>query len=203
MTRSSAPSSDADTPPASRLAAVLAGDADALDAWYRAEHPLVYRLCFGFLADATEAEDAAQDAMLHLHDSLPRYQFQRAYGPWRNTVVLNLCRDRLRRQRTRTLAENADAEALLPSRLPRPDEMAEARELAALLQAALGALSPREREAFVLRDLQGCSTRETAESLGVAEASVRSLITLARRRLRALLGPRLPELAGAPEGGAA
>ncbi len=201
MTRTSAPTADGHDPELARLAAVIAGDADALDAWYRAEHPQVYRLCFGFLADATEAEDAAQDAMLHLHDSLPRFQPQRAYKPWRNTVVLNLCRDRLRRNRVRVLAESAEPGALLPSRLPRPDEQAEARELAALLQTALRALSPREREAFVLRDLQGCSTAETAESLGVAEASVRSLITLARRRLRQLLGPRLPALAGAPRGG--
>ena len=55
------------------MRAVLAGDALALDRWYRREHPEVWRLCVGFLADAAEAEDVAQDAMLKLHDELPRW----------------------------------------------------------------------------------------------------------------------------------
>ena len=188
---------------AARLAAVSRGDAEALDAWFRDEHPAVYRLCFGFLADATEAEDAAQDAMLRLHDSLPRYNRSRPYEPWRNTVVLNVCRDRLRRRTTRRDAEQREPDATLPTRLPRPDEVAEARELQAMLQTALRSLTTREREAFVLRDLNGCSTADTALALGVGESSVRSLLTLARRRLRDLLGPRLPEMAGSGAGPAA
>ena len=98
---------------------------------------------------------------------------------------------------TRKAAESAE---LLPARLPRPDEVAHTRELAEMLRGALQALSPREREAFVLRDLSSNSTAATADALGVTEATVRSLLTLARRRLRRLLGPRLPELAGAPGG---
>ena len=186
-----------DDPAPELIAAVLEDDAEAFDAWYRAEHPVVYRLCFGLLADATEAEDAAQDAMLHLRDRLTRFDRTRPYGPWRNTVVLNLCRDRLRRLATRRAAESVEP---LSARLPRPDEVAYARELAGKLRAALAALSPREREAFVLRDLSGHTTAQAAQVLGVTEGTVRSLTTLARRRLRTLLGPRLPELAGTPGG---
>ncbi len=179
------------------LSAVLMGTPEALDTWYRADHPTVYRLCFGLLAEPAEAEDAAQDAMLHLHDKLQHFDTSRAYGPWRNTVVLNLCRDRLRRQATRRAAESSEP---LPARLPRPEEVAHSRELAEMLRTALAALTPREREAFVLRDLSGNSTAETAKTLGVTEATVRSLLTLARRRLRKLLGPRLPEFSGTPSG---
>ncbi|MDG2148870.1 MAG: sigma-70 family RNA polymerase sigma factor [Planctomycetota bacterium] len=177
------------------LAAVLADDPAAFDLWYRSEHPTVYRLCVGLLAEAAEAEDAAQDAMLHLHDKLHHFDVRRAYEPWRNTVVLNLCRDRLRRMATRRAAESVEP---LPPYLPRPDEVAHSRELAQMLQTALAELTPREREAFVLRDLSGNSTAATAEALGVTAGTVRSLLTLARRRLRRLLGPRLPEYSGAP-----
>ena len=179
------------------LAAVVRGDASALDVWYRSEHPVVHRLCFGFLADSWEADDAAQDAMLHLLDRLDAYQPHRPYPAWRNTVVLNLCRDRLRRAATRRAAEDRRPEGGLPRALPRPDDAAAANEVAELLRASLAALSPREREAFVLRDLQGGETAEVAAVLGVTESSVRSLLTLARRRLRRLLGPHLPEFAGA------
>ncbi|RKY17601.1 MAG: hypothetical protein DRQ55_15375 [Planctomycetota bacterium] len=172
------------------LAAAARGEPDAVDSWFRAEHPVVWRLCVGLLAHAADADDAAQDAMLKLLDALAHRDPARPYGPWRTTVVLNHCRDVLRRMGTRQRYE--DAAPPLPDCLPAPDEAASANELRELLTAALARLSPREREAFVLRDLQGLPTDEVAAAMDVAPASVRSLITLARRRLRSLLGSRLP-----------
>jgi RNA polymerase sigma-70 factor, ECF subfamily len=174
--------------------AVAAGEPEAIDRWFRAEHPQVYRLCAGFLADATEAEDVAQDAMLKLLDTLPHWDTRRGWNSWRNTLVLNLCRDRLRRSATRSQAEARGAPHNQPSPLPSPERAAEQAEVRDLLMAALGACTPREREAFVLHDLQGADTAETAASLGISESSVRSLLTLARRRLRTVLGPRLEPL---------
>lgn len=176
------------------VSALLAGRADALDRWYRSEHPVVHRLCLGFLAHAHEADDAAQDAMLHLLDRLDRYDPRRAYASWRNTVVLNHCRDRRRRGRTRDRHEEGGAEFSLPRALPSPEDAASAKERAEILHAALASLTDREREAFVLRDLEQRDTREVADTLGISESSVRSLLTLARRRLRTLLAPRLPEM---------
>ena len=178
-------------PPPALLLAARAGNPAAVDAWFRAEHPHVWRLCLGFLADPEEAEDLAQDAMLRLLDRLDRWDPERPYAPWRTALVLNLCRDRQRRLGTRRDAEDEAAEQGLPARLPRPDAVAEQKELRGLLQRALAHLSPREREAFVLRDLEGVETAEVAAAMGVEAASVRSLLTLARRRLRGLLGEHL------------
>ena len=61
------------------------------------------------------------------------------------------------------------------------------RELRTLLATSLGRLSEREREVFVLRDLDGATTEATAEALGITHGTVRSLLSLARRRLRGLL----------------
>jgi len=170
------------------IAAVVRGEPDSLDAWYRREHPAVFRLCLGLLAQAAEAEDAAQDAMLKLVDRLASYDPTRSYSAWRNTVVLNLCRDRLRHLAVQRRVE----ERPQPARpAPRPEDAAAAGEVRELLQRALSSLSPREREAFVLRDLEGRPTAEAALVLGVGESTVRSLLTLARRRLRQILGPAL------------
>lgn len=178
--------------------ALLAGDATAIDAWYRAEHPQVWRLALGLMADAAEAEDLAQDAMLHLLDTLDRWDPRRAWTAWRNTVVLNLCRDRLRRRGTRATHEAAarDAGALAPAQLPTPDDAAAAAEVRAALLAALAHLPPREREAFVLVDLSGGAAADAAAAMDIAEGSVRSLLTLARRRLRTLLAAHVPQGAG-------
>ena len=85
--------------------------------------------------------------------------------------------------------------------MPDPVETLQRAEVREILRAALSELTPREREAFVLRDLEGLSTSEVAGALSVTPGSVRSLLTLARRRLRHVLGQRL----GVPleEGGSA
>ena len=173
---------------------LLARDPEAVDAWFRAEHPCVYRLCFGFLADAEAAEELAQDALLHLLDHLHQWNAERSWESWRNTVVLNRCRDRQRRDEARGRAHEAAARLRLESErdvLPDPAREAERSEVRATLNAALASLTPREREAFVLRDLEQRDTSEVAATMGVTPASVRSLLTLARRRLRTLLGERL------------
>lgn len=174
--------------------AVSRGDAEALDAWFRWDHPQVYRLCFGLLLDAEEAEDAAQEAMLKLIDNMSTWDPERPYRAWRNALVLNLARDRRRRVAARARAEKAAAEGVSARELPAPWDGAACGEVQALLKTALAHLSPREREVFVLRDLQGASTAEVAESMAIGPGTVRSLSALARRRLRRLLGDRLGEV---------
>jgi len=171
--------------------AVLDGEPRALERWYRAEHPPVWRLCLGFLADRAEADDVAQDAMLHLHDRLERWDRTRPFETWRNSVVLNFCRDRRRRAEARERAERSALEHALPARLPEPGAALEQGELAELVTRGLSALTEREREAFVLHDLEGRPADEVARTMDIAQGSVRALLTLARRRLRNLLAPRL------------
>jgi len=185
-----------DTDEERMIGRVLGGDPEALARWFRSEHPRVWRLCFGFVADAGEADDLAQDAMLKLHDRLSRWDSARPYRQWRNSVVLNLCRDRQRRRAARQRAETGAAEAR-SSVLPfDPSEHLAQRELREALGEALAGLTDREREAFVLRELERCSTEAAAAILSIAPSTVRSLLTLARRRLRDFLGRRLPELKG-------
>lgn len=185
------PPNDAGSLDPELLRAVRAGAPEAVDAWFRAEHPEVYRLCFGLLAQASEAEDVAQEAMLHLLDHLSDWDPRRPYRPWRTTLVLNRCRDRLRRLEARSTAEQGARLARRETPLPDPHDELERGEVAELLATGLRSLSPREREAFVLRDLEGLETAEVARTLAISESSVRSLLTLARRRLRQLLGARL------------
>jgi len=179
---------------------VTRGDAAALETLWRREHPQVYRLAFGLLVHDAEADDLTQDAMLHLVDHLDRWDPRRSWSAWRNTVVVNLCRDRMRRRATRRQAEEEAARRDAPAAWPHPEDEAHRAEVRELLARSLAALSDREREAFVLRDLQGCPTAEVAVALCVTESTVRSLLTLARRRLRRRLGDRVPSLAPAAEG---
>ncbi len=174
------------------LQKVAAHDPDAIDLWYRTEYRVVWRLCLGFLADENDADDAAQDAMLMLLDQMSRFDRSRPWARWRNTVVLNHCRDRLRRKLRRLRSERS-AEPSGLGALPDPHAEAERSELASAVVQSLRFLSPREREVIVLHDLEGLETLEVAGAMDVGESTVRSLLTLARRRLRQLLSERLPQ----------
>ena len=76
--------------PATLARAVQGGQPDALGRWYELEWPTVYRLAFGLVAEPNEAEDLAQDAMLHLSDRIDRWDPSRSYEAWRTRVVMNL-----------------------------------------------------------------------------------------------------------------
>lgn len=174
-----------------RHAAAARGDPAALAAWYRAEHPQVYRLCLGFLADPAEADDVAQDAMLKLSRKIASQRNAGSYAAWRRSVVLNLCRDRLRRRKARRRAEERAADTRREVALPDPGEQVQQVELREQLASAFARLPEREREVLVLKDLEGQDTREVAALLGIREGSVRALLALARRRMRAMLGPQV------------
>jgi len=188
-------------PNASELARALrAGEPEALGRWYELEWPRVYRLAFGVLAEANEADDLAQDAMLHLADRIDRWEPERSYSAWRNRVVVNLGRDRLRRRATRRTAESQAAQDAGP--LPDPGDPRRAGDVREVLETALRHLPEREREAFVLVDLEGADAGAAAAAMGVGRSTVRSLTSLARRRLRDLLAPRFEASVDDPGGGA-
>ncbi len=163
------------------------GERDALGPWYTGEYPRVHRLCLGFLGSRADAEDLAQNAMLHLAEQLHHWDVARPYEPWRNRLVVNLCRDHLRQEARRAHHEQQAAEGAGPRVLDRPHQDMEAREE---LEVALAWLAPREREAWVLVDMEGHPAVEAAEQLGLAASSVRASLSLARRKLREVLTAR-------------
>ncbi len=167
------------------------GDSEALDRWLRRDHAAVFRLCLGFLGDYGEAEDLAQDAMVRLMDKLNQWTPPKSFRGWRNAVVANLCRDHLRKRRLRS-APTWDKEIVDPGSLrPSPADKIQGAELQTMILQALTALSPREREVFVLRDLESVPTSEVSSTLSITQSSVRSLLTTARRRIRNTLAPKL------------
>ena len=174
------------------------GNEDALGPWYEVEYPTVHRLCLGFLARRTEADDVAQDAMLHILDKIKKWDPSRDYSSWRNKVVLNLCRDRLRivarqnahEEKVARLQTEHGRELLIEQ----PSKSASAKELRDWLERSLSLLAPREREAFVLIDLEGFTAAEAAQQLDLSASTLRASLTLARRKLRTLLAPYNPEV---------
>ncbi len=143
------------------------------------------------LADRAEAEDVTQEALLRLWRIAPDWrQGEARISTWLYRVVANLCTDRLRRRVPLALDAVAEPEDDAPGALA---GMIEA-DRAAALQAALARLPDRQREAVVLRHLEGLSNPEIAEVMGIGIEAVESLTARGKRALAVALARRRGEL---------
>lgn len=176
---------------AALLARYAAGEQAAARILTLRHTPRLLALARRMLSDSSEAEDVAQETMLRLWHVAPHWRDgEAALGTWLYRVASNLCIDRLRRRRERSLdeaPETADAS-------PAPASLLAARDRAAALGAALARLPDRQRLAVVLRHLEERSNPEIAAILETSVEAVESLLARGRRELAAELVPRRAEL---------
>ena len=164
------------------LARYAAGDEAAARLLSTRLSPRAYAHAFRVLGDRAEAEDVTQEAMLRLWKQAPKWDAGRAQAAtWLYRVVANLCFDRLRGQRAETLDE-ADAPAD-----PAPGIETRLQDSARhdALQAALLRLPERQRQAVVLRHIEGLANPDIAEILDVGVEAVESLTARGKRALTA------------------
>ena len=172
--------------PAEWVRRARAGDAQAFAVLVERHERMVLRTALRLLGRIDLAQDAAQDAFLRLHRHLGRFDESRELGPWLYRVVVNVCRDVARRGRGARLVALSDA-ASLASRSDgarERDEAVAVAEQRRLVQAALLTLPAREREAIVLRDIEGLSSEDVARILGTSAGTVRSQVSAARLKIK-------------------
>jgi RNA polymerase sigma-70 factor, ECF subfamily len=157
----------------------------------------VYRM----IGDRERAEDLVQEAFIRIHRHLARFDPSRKFSTWIYTIASNLARNELRnRSRSpfvlfRTLRERLRDEPLIPLQVEdpadRPDQMLQDRDLRELVERTVARLSPRHREVFVLRELEGKSYEEIAEVTRCNIGTVKSRLNRARQRFAELIAPHL------------
>lgn len=153
--------------------------------------PLALRVAARMLGDRAEAEDVAQEAMLRLWRVAPEWrQGEARVSTWLYRVVANLCTDRLRRRRGVGLDEIAEPEDGTPGVVERMIDT----DRASALQDALDALPERQRQAVVLRHLEGLTNPEIAAVMQIGVEAVESLTARGKRALAALLAGQRDEL---------
>jgi RNA polymerase sigma-70 factor (ECF subfamily) len=175
------------------LAAFARGDRAAARALTLRLTPRVLAHAARLLGNRAEAEDVAQEALLRLWRQAPHWRAGEArVTTWLYRVVANLCIDRQRRARGGAAALDAVPEP--PDPAPDVPAQMQARARADALQAALGALPERQRQAVVLRHLEGCTNPEIAEIMDTTVEAVESLTTRGRRALATALAARKKDL---------
>lgn len=173
------------------LARYAAGDPDAAVEIARRHLPRILGFARRMLADPAEAEDVAQDAMLRLWRAAPGWQAGQArLSTWLWKVVSNLCTDRLRRRRSIAIDAIAEPADPAPGAL---GALLQAQRVAAL-EAALAQLPERQRQAVVLRHIEGLANPEIAEIMEIGVEAVESLTARGKRTLSGLLFGQREEL---------
>ncbi len=174
-----------DIPDEALLIAYGNGDPAAAGVLTRRLTPRVLGYATRLLGNAADAEDVAQEAMLRLWRIAPDWrQGEAQVTTWLYRVVTNLCTDRLRR-RGRQVGIDAAGDPADPA-APPVDRLIAADRVAAL-DAALAVLPDRQRQAVVLRHIEGLSNPEIAEAMDIGVEAVESLTARGKRALRAAL----------------
>jgi RNA polymerase sigma-70 factor (ECF subfamily) len=144
----------------------------------RAEAADAYRLAGYLLGDATEAQDAVQDALIKAWRSWPNLRDREAFGPWFERIVVNVCRDRMRRHRTLRMVD-LDAAGEVESADPFGSMFA-GDEVA----GAVARLGSDHRIVIALRFWRDLTLEQIAETLGVPLGTVKSRLHYALAALR-------------------
>ena len=172
------------------VARVLAGDVSLFEILMRRYNQRLFRVARGILADDAEAEDVMQEAYVRAFRQLATFRGEARFSTWLTRIA---CHEALARSRKRrrlvSIAGGEPPEP--PAEAPGPEREMENRELHAVLREAVEILPDPLRTVFCLREVEGLSTEQTADLLGLSAENVRVRLHRAKRSLRQKLDQRI------------
>ena len=170
------------------VAAFQDGDASAFDhlvrRWDRRIHGAIYRV----VGADEDARDLCQEAFLKAYRGLGSFKREARFSSWLYQIALNVCRDRMRRRRGRVPVSLDELENSSDVRLrataPSPFDLACARDLSRAVARAMAGLTEDEREVIVLKEYQGLTFPEIAETLAIPLSTVKTRLYRGLSQLR-------------------
>jgi RNA polymerase sigma-70 factor (ECF subfamily) len=169
---------------------VLSGRTEAFEPLVTPYRQLLLTLAFRLSRNFEEAKEISQETLLRAFRYLRSYDRNRSFKNWLLQIEMNVWRQAQKKNvETERVAEIASEYAR-----GNPAETQQQREIRAQLFACLEDLSPREKEIFLLRDVEEMSIKETAGILRVSTISVRVHLSSARRKIRERIKQRFPHL---------
>lgn len=175
---------------------IRSGDTALFEILMRRYNTRLYRVARAIVRDDAEAEDVMQQAYVNAFTHLDQFADRAKFATWLTKIAVYEALARTRRTKREAIAaDDQDAEGTLMDRLPSPDRTPEAeaygRELGGMLESAVADLPEAFRTVFMLRDVEGMTTSETAECLGINEDTVKTRLFRARAHLRRDLTTRI------------
>jgi len=172
--------------------AAKAGDIGAFEQLVHRYDRNVFRIAQHITQNREDAEDVVQDAFLKSYENLKNFQEQSKFYTWLVRIAVNEALMRLRRRRPERMVsldeEVKTDEDSMPREVadwsPNPEQLYTQSELRDILTKTIQGLPSSFRTVFVLRDVEGLSTEETAEALDLSIPAVKSRLLRARLQLR-------------------
>jgi len=169
------------------LARFAKGDRAAAQVLTARLAPVVYTQAFRMLGDRAEAEDITQDSLLRLWHAAPDWQAGQAkVTTWLYRVTSNLCIDKMRKSKR----HSSGAVPEMPDNGPDMERRLQNRARAQALRAALRDLPNRQKQAIILRHLEGLSNPDVAQIMQISVEAVESLMSRGKRSLADALAPQ-------------
>jgi len=168
------------------------GDAAAFEQLVKRYDSKLFRIAQHITHNREDAQDAVQEAFLKVFRKLTQFRENSQFSTWLTRITVNESLMKLRKQRsTREVPIDEDfdgAEHMAAFEIadwaPNPEELYRGSELRNILRSSLQELQPGLRVVFVLRDVEGMSTEQTAEVLELTPVAVKARLWRARLRLR-------------------
>ena len=194
------------------IARVRREDYDAFEELVNRYQDKIFRLALRFVRSETEAKEVVQDTLLTVWRKLDGFKGDSQFSSWLYRVTANAALMRLRSQRRHSEISTEELDPEVLERTPqygqihspgdnwsrRPDEQLQSERLKAQIQHAVDELPEIYRTVFLIRDVDGHSTEETAELLGVSIPTVKTRLHRARLALREAIGSHFEGGATAP-----
>lgn len=160
----------------------LNGDGRSFGALVRRHQDHLLRLAFHLLGNWDDAEDAVQETFIKVFHHLDRFDQDRVFSTWILRILVNTCKDRMKSAYWRKRLSLDSVIRLSPNETDVLSRMGN-RELAI---SAFSQLTPKRRQALVLVDIEGYSTREAAQIMHCSESTVRVTLMHARKVVKTL-----------------
>jgi RNA polymerase sigma-70 factor, ECF subfamily len=179
---------------------VLSGDEVSARALIQRYNRRLYRVARSVMGNDTEAEDVLQDAYVRALAALGSFRGESSLATWLTRIVVNEALQRLRQRRSRPIeaevsGEMPESAEIIPFPVhvstPDPEITMAQRELRVLVERAIDGLPQEFRTVLVARTIEGMSTEETADALGLKAETVKTRLHRARQMLRAALDEHL------------
>jgi RNA polymerase sigma-70 factor (ECF subfamily) len=175
-------------------------DKHALRHVIAANNQRLFRTAWSILSDRAEAEEAVQAGYLNAFAAMDRFEGRSSLSTWLTRIVANEALGRLRAQRRRRAQLEGEGIAMLDTYRERlaqasaaqaPDAAIAREQLRLLIERAVADLPDGFRSVFVLREVEGLSIEDTAEALGIPQATVKTRLHRARIKLQEALAPEV------------
>ena len=161
------------------------GDTEAFRVLVEMHQNYAFQLAYRFLRCEADARDAVQDAFIRVWKHLPRFNQRRKFTTWLYRIVVNIALDHIRKKKRRSeVLSNQVAEIQGDND---PEAACIQQETIECIQKAVEKLPKKQRQVFILRDLQELSIQETAQVLHCTEQAVKSHLYYARKKIRETL----------------